>query len=175
MLCENDTRALRWWPKSAAGATSPSRDVRSGKLLIRSGDDPFVIVGGDVFDAETYQVVHSFKQRHGIWAVSAQISNRRNILVTGDVIVNRIPELEPDELVSVWSLNTGEPLAVLRERFGQVGNIAISPNGEHVAYGKGDRQISYRQTKDTGDYDLRLWNIGTDEQLREPVPSSDSK
>ncbi len=156
LLCIRE-RSLCWWPKITG---SPSRDARSGKLLIRSGDDPLIVVGGDILDAETHEVVHSFRQRRGVRAVSAQMSVRRNLLVTGDVIVNAIHEVRPDELVSVWDLETGRPLAVLRERFGQVGNIAIAPNGEYVAYGNGIRATAaYMKKMVTGDYDLRVWKI----------------
>lgn len=160
LLCIEE-RQLRWWPTSPRNR---SRESRSGKLLIRSGSDPFVVVGSDILDAETEQLVHSFSQRRGVRAVSAQISGRRNLLVTGDVIVNVKREAEPDEFVSAWDLETGRPLAVLRERFGQVGNIAISPNGEDIAYGSGIRETAFIRGKvGTGDYDVRVWRITRDE------------
>ncbi|MDA1054932.1 MAG: hypothetical protein O3C40_31295 [Planctomycetota bacterium] len=160
LMCAEE-RSLYWWPKST---DSVSRDARSGKILFRSGDHPLVVVGGDILDPETNQVMYTFKQRQGVRAVSAQISARRKLLVTADVLYRTKSEAEPDELVTVWDLTTGRQLSVLRERFGQVGNIAISPNGEHVAYGNGIRETGhYLQEKSTGDYDLRVWKIINDE------------
>ena len=152
--------------RCVGGQRVPAAPVKAppvrGGFVIRSGHDPLIILGGDIFDAETLQVVHSFKPLNGAWAVSAQLAAGENLLVTADVIVNANHEMEPDELVSVWDLKTGRPQAVLRDRFGQVGNIAISPNGEHVAYGNGIRETAYMQTKSTGDYDLRVWKITND-------------
>jgi len=66
LLCERDTQSLRWWPRSPENAAKSPRDARSGKLLIRSGDDPLVVVGREIRDAETYRVLHSFKQNNGV-------------------------------------------------------------------------------------------------------------
>lgn len=172
LMCAEE-RSLHWWPKSS---DSLPHDARSGKVLFRSADRPLVLSGGDILDPESHQVVYTFQQRQGVRVVSAQISARRNLLVTADVLYRtKHDEAEPDELVSVWDLQTGRPLAVLQERFGQVGNIAISPSGEHVAYGNGIRDTDfYLDEKSTGDYDLRVWGLMTDEQLdaREPSASS---
>lgn len=156
LLCEEDARSLRWWPKSEL---KTPRFHGLGTLLLQSDDDPLVIAGGDVLDAETLQVVYSFKRRNDVRTVSAQLSNRKGLLVTGDVIINSILEFPTDELVSVWDLTTGRPVAVLRDHVGQVGNIAISPNGEHVAYGNGIYDVMLYQQKSTGDYDLRVWQL----------------
>lgn len=159
LLCVEE-RSLRWWPQSTRGE---SRDARSGKQLIRSDDDPLIVVGGEVLDAETCEVVHTFQQRSGVRSESAQLLNGKNLLVTADVIVNAVYESEPDEFVSVWDLKTGRPLAVLRDHVGQAGNIAISPNGEYVAYGNcvDDTNPTYTE-KPTGNYELRVWRITND-------------
>ncbi|QDT03257.1 WD domain, G-beta repeat [Rubripirellula lacrimiformis] len=154
LLCTG-TRSLHWWPPSKG---LQSRDFRSGKLLIRSGNRPLVVVAGEILDAETLEVVHSFTQRQGVRAVSAQTFDPSKMLVTADKIVNTIHEMQPDELVSVWDLTSGQPVAVLRDRPGQVGNIAISPGGELVAYGNG-QNVASTQPQPTGDYDLRVWKI----------------
>lgn len=155
-----DGQSLRWWPES--GLKTPRRHGL-GTLLIRSGDDPLIVNGGDVLDAETLQVLHSFNRRNDVRTVSAQLAAGQNLLVTGDVIINPKDDGRPDEFVSVWDLQTGRLLAVLRERFGQVGSIAISPNGEHIAYGNGIRETGYLRETTTGDYDLRVWRIINDE------------
>lgn len=164
LLCESDGQSLRWFPLDSKGADSKAaaakfRDPRRGKQVIQSGDEPLIVVGGAILDADTLQQVHSFGLRAGTRSVSAQISTSGNLLVTGDIITNAIHEMMPDELVTTWDLQTGQPIAVLRDRFGQVGNIAISPNGEYVAYGNGIRSVGYHQEKSTGDYDLRVWKI----------------
>lgn len=94
--------------------------------------------------------------------VSAQLIESRKWLVTADVIVNKIQpgEREPDEFVTVWDLTSGQPLAIMRDRFGQVGNIAVSPDGRHVVYGGGERETNrYQEVEITGDFDLRVWDI----------------
>lgn len=171
LLCEEDSRSLRWFPTSTKNAAMRPSDQRSGKLLIPSDDGPFVVVGGEVLDAETLEVIHTFQQRRGVRAVSGQLLDRKNLLVTADVIVNAIHELAPDEFVTAWDLNTGLPLAVLRDHAGQTGNVAISPSGDYVAYGNGvnDTNGTYPH-QPTGDYDLRVWKITGDEPADEREP-----
>ncbi len=158
LLYQENGRKLRWWPKSEL---KTPRVHGPRPLLVQSGVDPLVISGGDVVNAETLQLVHSVKQRSDVRTVSAQLSASRKLLVTGNMISTGSKlEAKPDELVSVWDLRTGRQLAVLRDHVGQVGNIAISTNGEHVAYGNGiyDTHRIYTK-KSTGDYDLRVWQI----------------
>jgi WD40 repeat protein len=164
LLCELHGQSLRWFPINSKSTAINLRDAGRGDLVIRSGDVPLIVSGSDVLDAETLQKIHSFDLRDGTRAVSAQVSVSGNLFVTGDIVINAVREIEPDEMVSTWDLKTGRPLAVLRDRFGQVGNVAISPNGEHVVYGNGIRSVGYHQEKLTGDYDLRVWRIFNDQQ-----------
>ena len=99
--------------------------------------------------------------------MSAQLAASENLLVTGDVIGNT-KQMGSDELVTVWDLITGLPLAVLRDKLGQVGNTAISPNGKYVAYGSGVYEAMLYSQKSTGDYDLRVWRIANDEPIARP-------
>ncbi len=165
LMCAG-ARSLHWWPESS---DSLPHDLKSGDVVVRSADGPLVIRGGDVLNAESNQVVYTFQQRPGVRAVSAQIAVPHHLLVTADVLYRTKVEDEPDELISVWDLATGRPRAVLQERFGQAGNIAISSNGQYVAYGNGIRDTGfYLQEKSTGDYDLRVWKITNDEHSNAP-------
>ena len=155
MACAKDG-STHWWPNK------PRRDfydARSGKLLVRSGDATLVLVGGDLLDCESKQTVYTIRQSGGLGTVSAQINQQGGVLVTGDVPYAVPQETMPDELVTLWSLESGNPIASLREPCGQVANTAISADGALVAYGNGFKGSAYGAAKPTGDYDVRLWSI----------------
>ena len=177
VLLRSDERQMTWWPE---GKTRPRSSGLNGIVFLRSGNNPLIIAVDEVLDAETSEVVYKFtRQSYEVWAVTAQVCEKRNLLVTGDIIVNRNKDPEPDELVSIRHLVTGRSLSVLRDRFGQVGNLALSPDGDYLAYGCGCREVAYMRENSTGDYDVRLWKpvldvIATADPLVETNPQKET-
>ncbi len=160
VLLRSHERQMTWWP---AGKITRRSGGLNGMVFLRSGNNPLIISGDEVLNAETDEVVYRFtRQSFEVWAVTAQVCEKRNLLVTGDIVINRYKDPEPDEMITIRHLVTGRPLSVLRDRFGQVGNLALSADGDYLAYGCGSREVAYMTEKSTGDYDVRLWKPDSD-------------
>ena len=151
----------RWRVNTERSLTRTSNNGRR-ILLPNATGQPLFLFAHTIFFDHVNQPLYSYQGHVSMSPVSAQLIESRKWLVTADVIVNKIQpgEREPDEFVTVWDLTSGQPLAIMRDRFGQVGNIAVSPDGRHVVYGGGERETNrYQEVEITGDFDLRVWDI----------------
>ncbi|MEO1527871.1 MAG: hypothetical protein AAFX06_20765 [Planctomycetota bacterium] len=158
LICA-DERSTTWWPKRRKG---DFYDARAGKVLAHVGDRSLVLVGGDLIDPETSEVVFSYQPWPAVHPVSVQIAQHGGLMVTGDTPYSDKQDMMPDGLVTVWDLGTGSPLASLREPCGQVHHTVISSAGRFVAYGSGYADIAgHGWSKSTGDYDVRLWDLAS--------------